>query len=185
MSKNTEKEQQTEPKRAANGRVLKTPAELAEINEEDEKFFKLLDLMDKYEHIANGPFREKFIDGFLNLSKANFRGDRKFGADCFDKRPYPAAKIVSNMELVDLRKTKKETTDSDNEKLLRNRKRKEKTEKTESTDFPQVRDPMYQFGTLVPSQLRQAQTDFSLAVARAAELVRLKQQITQLSLELQ
>lgn len=67
---------------------------------------------------------------------------------------------------------------------LRNRKNPEKIEKlgkleldssSENSDPPQ--DPVYQFGRMVPMQLRNAQTHFQKALADSIHLLRLQQEI--------
>lgn len=54
----------------------------------------LLEAVAQYEEIANSPFRENFIGGFQSLSRANFSGARRFGADSFDMRPHLACATV-------------------------------------------------------------------------------------------
>lgn len=54
----------------------------------------LLEAVAQYEEIANSPFRENFIGGFQSLSRANFSGARRYGADSFDMRPHLASATV-------------------------------------------------------------------------------------------
>lgn len=173
------------------------------ISENDANIFKLLDLVHKYETIANGEFRDRFIDGFLDISAANFKGDRHFGADCFDKRPYFACKTVSEKGIIDRLHTEKSHDASEkplqasqnhlsrkesSQSNLRNRKGKSDAtqhEKLQESDLldnpkPMLRDPIYQFGTIVPHELRRAQSQFSKALPIIIELCQLKQEIESL-----
>lgn len=177
--------------------------------DQDNAVVQLLELLDRYEKVANDSFRLKFISGIQHLSRANFNSDgRKYGTDSLDRRPYDACKVVetqSGFTLVD--KLKKQRTESASLKVvlekeevlekkdvlesLRQRKNK-KTEKTgealgskkkgaisEINNSPALRDPIYQFGVLVPYQLRDAQASFNDSLSDIVEMVNLRQQITE------
>lgn len=58
----------------------------------------LLTAVARYEEVANSPFRTAFVDGFQNLSRANFSANfsgRRFGMDLFDMRPHLASATVT------------------------------------------------------------------------------------------
>lgn len=221
----------------------------SDLLEQDSKVCELLELLDEYEKVANDNWRLEFVNGFLDLSRANYNGSRKFGIDALDLRPYSACAVVEevkgNFRLVDRlalqneqrrkereRKKSEETlqekkdltsesgeksvdqddSDSDqplNEKStsvqptttdagLRNRgsKPKSKTaalkvvleeknspkpasvkEVPSKSSFP-YKDPINQFGGLVPYQLRSSQTQFAKGLATSVRMVNLQRRIS-------
>ncbi|GEQ69623.1 hypothetical protein JCM33374_g3296 [Metschnikowia sp. JCM 33374] len=64
----------------------------------DAKTFRLLDLLDEYESLANDSFRVNFTNGFLDLSRANYYGSQRYGVDSIDRRPRDASTIVESSE---------------------------------------------------------------------------------------
>ena len=83
----------------------------------DAKIAALLDLVEKYEVLANGKFRANFIEGSLNISRSNYHGGqlfKKYGPDAFDMREYTALttiiskngkfKVVEGLEAVRVEK---------------------------------------------------------------------------------
>ncbi|KAG2733833.1 hypothetical protein G9P44_003358 [Scheffersomyces stipitis] len=63
----------------------------------DEKTVQLVQLVADYEQRANHSFRLNYINGFLNLSRANYNAgsfSKRFGSDKFDLRPYKACKDI-------------------------------------------------------------------------------------------
>lgn len=165
----------------------------AQDSEQDTKLIELLQLINEYEKLANDSLRHNFINGHLNLSRANYNSPRKFGTDSLDLRPYQACKVVGkNFELIDklaLQKLlkKEKATMKDNEKkpesegALRNRKTKIEKEETVSVseeDEVTLKDPVLQFGGLVPYQLREAQANFSAGLSDALRLHTLRCKIT-------
>lgn len=218
----------------------------AQFSLQDQKVLQLLTLVDKYETLTNDNLRVHFINGFLDLSRANYNGSRKFGADQLDLRAYLACSVVKYDEKFELedrlakqreserdfgagtRNSAKETSEdskteaeTQNEKStvstaksggqLRKRNTTKKsdseTQKTaklshdESETAPKIasnsklrskarsdslyRDPINQFGGLVPYQLRSSQKEFKLALAECVELVNLQREILQLVSEIE
>lgn len=215
----------------------------AQFSGQDEKVLQLLTLVDKYEKLANDNLRIHFINGFLDLSRANYNGSRKFGADQLDLRSNLACSVVrydKKFELEDRlakqRESETETrnsmkeanedsiieTETENEKStavstaksggqLRKRNTTKKSDLDtrkaaelsykESEPAPRIapnsklrsktrsdllyRDPINQFGGLVPYQLRSSQKEFKLALAECVELANLQREILQLVSEIE
>lgn len=168
----------------------------------DDKTIKLLDLIDSYEKLTNEN-RLNYINGFLNLSRANYNNgslSKKYGADSFDLRPYGACKkikVSDKFELVDLlkeQKTKNEKQEVDNineeddaQSTLKNRKTNKIETEKESDDIndiesqePKLKDPITQFGGLVPYQLRQSQNFFGNSLAISIKIINLQRAIKEL-----
>lgn len=168
----------------------------------DDKTIKLLDLIDSYEKLTNEN-RLNYINGFLNLSRANYNNgslSKKYGADSFDLRPYGACKkikVSDKFELVDLlkeQKTKNEKPEVDNineeddaQSTLKNRKTNKIETEKESDDTndiesqePKLKDPITQFGGLVPYQLRQSQNFFGNTLAISIKIINLQRAIKEL-----
>ncbi|QBM86167.1 hypothetical protein METSCH_A08030 [Metschnikowia aff. pulcherrima] len=61
---------------------------------EDEKTFKLLQLLDEYEILANESLSKTFTQGFLDLSRANYHGSQRYNMDSIDMRPRDATTVV-------------------------------------------------------------------------------------------
>lgn len=173
--------------------------------DQDNAVVQLLELLDRYEKVANDSFRLKFIAGIQHLSRANFNSDgRKYGTDSLDRRPYDACKVVETQNgftVVDrLKKQRAENAlqkdvleKKDPLESLRQRKNTRKSEKTEEAlgskeekgvisephQVPALRDPIQQFGVLVPYQLRDAQASFNDSLIDIVEMVNLRQQIAE------
>lgn len=166
----------------------------------DEKTIRLLELIDTYEKLTNEN-RLNYINAFLNLSRANYNNgslSKKYGADSFDLRPYGACKKIKlngKFELVDLlneQRTKNEQPKIDNinkeddaESTLKNRKTKKfETGKESDNNLeshgPKLKDPITQFGGLVPYQLKQSQTFFSNSLAVSIKIINLQRAIKEL-----
>ncbi|EGV66046.1 hypothetical protein PSN45_003136 [Yamadazyma tenuis] len=161
---------------------------------------QLLHLVDQYESLANTSFRTNFIDGFLNLSRANFNGGglRTYGVKDFDLRSYLACKNIKsgpNLELEDYLQrqeskkhdkepeyTKKDQTTKQNQNTAVSssvhRSKNESISHTEEFGNSLYKDPINQFGALVPYQLREAQASFNLALINSVELVNLQNKIS-------
>lgn len=77
---------------------------------------------------------------------------------------------------------KPETEKNEPEKSIRNRKNTKlgKKETKSNEDSPALRDPIYQFGVLVPYQLREAQAAFSNSLSDIIEMLNLRQRIERL-----
>ena len=201
------------------------PGEIVEeFSELDLLTFELLQLVEEYEKLTNESMRMNFVNGHLNLSRANYNAgslSKKFGSESLDLRPRNAVKRIlytDKYEVIDMRDSETKTNaakksgsteDNSNESRrtqemktsasgvsrqkngnLRSR-RKEKgreglendeqekalvetkgsKEKTSEKSAPeskvyaseevQFKDPIYQFGGMVPYQLRLAQTCFT------------------------
>ena len=172
----------------------------------DSKTIQLLELLDKYQQLTTSN-RENFINGFSNLSRANFQNDKsKYGLEKFDFRCYKACKIIDikhdKFELINrLMKVNNNnnnnlaTTDStssdekESSKTIRNRKDKKKTTTTsedivEKTDHDEFRDPIKQFGTIVPYELYKCQENFNNVLNQLIQIINLQKQINQLIQEL-
>lgn len=100
----------------------------------------LLEAVAQYEEIANSPFRENFIGGFQSLSRANFSGARRYGADSFDMRPHLACATVecgtefSLVSEVPRKKERKERKKESKEDKKKNKKEKVTTNTKETRD---------------------------------------------------
>mmetsp|Transcript_7114 Transcript_7114/g.9003 ORF Transcript_7114/g.9003 Transcript_7114/m.9003 type:complete len:225 (-) Transcript_7114:1325-1999(-) len=175
----------------------------------DDKTIRLLELVDTYEKLTNEN-RLNYINGFLNLSRANYNNgslSKKFGPDSFDLRPYRACKqiqIKDKFELVDLLKAQKdkseqaknksgqrkdaiEIKETDVKSTMKNRKTKKVGREKESDEIdeieiqnPKLRDPISQFGCLVPYQLKQSQSFFSNGLDISIKIINLQGEIKKL-----
>ncbi|KAM9891818.1 hypothetical protein OXX79_010450 [Metschnikowia pulcherrima] len=61
---------------------------------EDEKTFRLLQLLDEYEILLNESLSKTFTQGFLDLSRANYHGSQRYNMDSIDMRPRDATTVV-------------------------------------------------------------------------------------------
>ncbi|RLV91585.1 hypothetical protein JA1_003799 [Spathaspora sp. JA1] len=165
-------------------------------SEIDDKTIELLNLIDKYETLVNNDYRTNFIDGFVNLSKANYehlgRGfETRYGIDSIDLRDRVAClEVDENFCLVDLTGKNKEVDYEEKSKQgesgLKNRKRKEeKINKIEEVSEDVFKDPILQFGGMVPNQLRQSQNFFKKAIENSVQVVKLQRKIKTLILEIE
>lgn len=173
----------------------------------DRKTIQLLELLDQYQILIE-KLSLGYTNGFLTLSRANYNSGitKKYGPDSFDYRPYNACKTIEvneDFKLNELlpkpqkkiKKNDKTTEDPNTLKssdiqlksnndtgALKNRHLKKKIEKEETTEIDnvEVRDPIYQFGGLVPYQLRQSQDYFSAVVNDSIRLVNLKNKINRI-----
>lgn len=170
------------------------PTEMSE--DKDSKTIQLLELLDRYQLLTTSN-RDNFINGFFNLSRANFQNEKsRYGSDKFDLRSYQACKIVEQIndgefQIIDrLEKnkiTKKKVKSNDEEKSsLRNRKEKSKEDEINDTsgDDEEFKDPIRQFGALVPQELRISQNDFNKALVQSIEIINLQKKIEKLINEL-
>lgn len=224
-----------------------------DLPEEDAKVSQLLELLDEYEKLANDHMRIEYVNGFQDLSRANYNGTRKYGVDSFDLRPYLACTIVEhdgewslvdrfaeqtkrekerkqqekrekeerekkNKEEKDVKEESEENGSTDevdnnfDEKVaesqaesqsisistssgqLRNRKDRSKDTKLSKNEpkpsalppkLLPYRNPINQFGGLVPYQLRSAQDHFKNALADSVRLANLQQRISALIKEIE
>lgn len=89
---------------------------------QDIKLFQLLELVDEYEQLANKSYRLDFINGYLNLSRANYGHiNRKYSSISYDLRPYKAVKEVGydkGFVLRDLLQEKREEDERKEEEEL-------------------------------------------------------------------
>lgn len=220
--------------------IIIPPGEIVEeFSELDLLTFELLQLVEEYEKLTNESMRMNFVNGHLNLSRANYNAgslSKKFGTESLDLRPRNAVKRIlytEKYEVIDMRDsetktnaTKKSgsTEDNSNESRLtqetktsasgvssqkngnlRSRRKKEREglendeqekaleetktnkEKTseksapESKVYPseevQFKDPIYQFGGMVPYQLRLAQTYFTKGLEDVVTAANLQKRI--------
>lgn len=166
--------------------------------DKDSKTIQLLELLDRYQLLTTSN-RDNFINGFFNLSRANFQNEKsRYGSDKFDLRCYQACKIVEQtndgqFQIIDrLEKnkiTKKKVKSNDEEKSsLRNRKEKSKdhgmNDDTSGDNDNEIKDPIRQFGALVPQELRTSQNDFNKALVQSIEIINLQNKIEKLINEL-
>lgn len=176
----------------------------------DAKTVLLLGLVDDYQRLADTQ-RLHYVNGFLNLSRANYNsGLRKYGPGSFDLRPYMAVKNVdiegdqfkiqnklANQRISDKQARENEKTDKElsSEKTeivssdssgLRNRKERAIfREGTVEVSENRLRDPILQFGALVPYQLRQSQQFFVDGLQSLVQILNLRKRILTLVLEIE
>lgn len=103
----------------------------------------LLEAVAQYEEIANSPFRENFIGGFQSLSRANFSGARRYGADSFDMRPHLACATVecgTEFSLVSEVPRKKERKERKKESKDDKKENKKEDKKEKVTTTKETRD---------------------------------------------
>lgn len=194
-------------------------AENTELKTSDTLTIELLNLLNEYESIANGEFRQTFIDGYMNLSRANFNttGLNTYGVDNIDLRSTDPCKVVESREdkfklidLLALQKTRlKEQKDKEAKEAKEEGERKDKkTEKKDKSkdieeketaissgiknmsiktatievDIPSpiLKDPIYQFGGLVPYQLRECQKSFNNSLETCMVMASLQRRISNL-----
>ncbi|KAK6461220.1 hypothetical protein DFJ63DRAFT_337120 [Scheffersomyces coipomensis] len=195
----------------------------------DLKTIELLELIEQYEQLINDSYRLNFINGYLNLSRANYNYiSRRFSSNSFDYRPYSACKEISidqdtqefsiidnfavekakqnktksNKETKETKEkeessysssttTPKQLTNTTTTTSLKKRKDASTTSKEKSSIItedpisdtptkPSLRDPVNQFGSLVPYQLRQSQDYFNKALADSIAVINLRTKIDQL-----
>ncbi|ODV95305.1 hypothetical protein PACTADRAFT_33879 [Pachysolen tannophilus NRRL Y-2460] len=172
----------------------------------DLKMIEYLNLLNKYE-LKCQEYRMNFVNGFINLSRANYangNNHRRFNRDYYDLREVKAIKIVetdenNNLKLIDLLELQKknlletkekeiaENEDNNNEKefsTLRNRNQKnenftlqKKSMTFEKKDLP-YRDPINMFGILVPFQLKESKKFFEKGVYNCIEIINLKNKLS-------
>ncbi|KAI5967213.1 hypothetical protein KGF57_000428 [Candida theae] len=168
--------------------------------DQDEKTIRLLNLVNEYQELTT-IYRQHYINGFLNLSRANFQSEKtKFGKDTWDMRNYDACKIVDiigesgEFNIIDRRlETPKSEADVDTHNTemvpdtqLKNRKKqKETSNSTEKSDNTSYKDPILQFGVLTPPQLRTSQEDFDRALRLSVQIVNIQRKIVILTSELE
>ncbi|CAN3375023.1 hypothetical protein DIURU_005175 [Diutina rugosa] len=151
---------------------------MKELSDEDRLVVELLGLLDEYTQlqVAN---RQRWIDGYVNLSRANYAHHTKqYGMDRYDLRDHQAQFTVKKpVELNDeSNETNTETSkETDQVSEVRNRHASEKKATTTQTN-----DALRQFGVLVPKELRQAQSRFQDAVEVSVDIARLGQRIHQI-----
>ena len=161
----------------------------------DNKTIQLLELLDKYQQLTTLN-RENFINGFFNLSRANFQNEKeKYGLEKYDFRCYKACKIIDinsdngRFELID-RLLKNESSSTT---MIRNRKHRKtgtiathdkEIVKESNDDEETFKDPIKQFGTIVPSELYKCQQNFNNGLNQLIEIINLQIQIKKLIQEL-
>ncbi|KAK6457409.1 uncharacterized protein RJT20DRAFT_127633 [Scheffersomyces xylosifermentans] len=122
--------------------IIEIPHDIdSEFSEIDAKTIELVELVAKYEQLVNDDNRLNFINGFLNLSRANYNTgtiSKRFGADFYDLRPHTACVSLQykkdTFELVDLLEFQRAKTAS--EKALK----KAKDDKKAITEEKEYRD---------------------------------------------
>jgi len=119
---------------------------------------KYLDTLDKYQ-TAQADLSMQFIDGYLNLARANYSdvgnvgNVRRYGKAFYDER----VKAIIKVSLKNNQEISKCRVDSD----------------------PSL-NPIIMFGILVPTSLRQAQQCFSAGVDDVIRIVNLKRELNAL-----
>ncbi|RKP28757.1 hypothetical protein METBISCDRAFT_9285, partial [Metschnikowia bicuspidata] len=174
-------------------------------NSQDELVEKLLDLVSEYEQLANGAFYSAFVEGFSSLSRASFYSTRTFGRDSYDLRPYQACKVVtiedSRFVLQDrlkaqakMKKVETQTTnaskseksfEAENSCTTSSHSKLQIASRISESDLSQFRDPIYQFGGLVPHQLRKTQDEFHNALVHCLRLLELQRKIESVMADIQ
>jgi len=171
--------------------------------DQDEKTIQLLNLLNEYQELTT-IYRLHFINGFLNLSRANFHSEKtKFGKDTFDMRSYDACKVVDlcknsdEFRFIDRRIDAAEDDNGDESTLqsagqLKNRKKPNEkptttttTSTTEKTNNATYKDPILQFGALTPPPLKSSQEDFDRALRTSVQLINIRRKIDKLTFELE
>lgn len=98
LKKQSFKNQELEPIQSPESDAAMTRSDIATV---DDLVADLLIAVARYEEVANSDFRSAFVDGFQNLSRANFSANypgRRFGMDLFDMRVHPAAIAVERKQ---------------------------------------------------------------------------------------
>ena len=158
---------------------------------------KLLHLIDEYEGLTNGDFRTSFIEGFLQLSRANFNSGKGFGKKSYDMSEYEACKVVEGevgkLKVRDRRgEEEAQKEEKETEKQPQKQSQRMKDTRTLNTlsssigiissDTVEVKtstfkDPIRQFGGLVPYQLRDAQHNFNKGLETCIAIINLNHSI--------
>ncbi|RPA94318.1 hypothetical protein L873DRAFT_1747157 [Choiromyces venosus 120613-1] len=132
----------------------------------DQLYLTYLDTVDTYQSLR-ASLATHFSTGFLSLAQANYNstsGGRRYGEDFYDERMTATRGVdvedgVFECKLFELEKEEEEEEEEEEEG------EEEKSEKSkEQTPAIDPRDPIRWFGILVPSALRQAQSEFTLSV---------------------
>lgn len=164
-----------------------------ELSPEDQKVADLLELVGTYEQLIRRQ-NHQFANGYLTLSRANYNLGitKRYGAESYDQRPYEAiTRVKFNGEFslddkpedkADLFEDKgdvsedKADVEAPEQKL---RKRGKAAKAIKDTKAPaKAFDPIYQFGGIVPYQLRQSQTYFSSGLEVAIAAYNIRRQIS-------
>lgn len=172
----------------------------SELSDLDSSTVELLEAVQQYEELREC-YRLNYVNGFLTLSRANYNSGlrKKFGMESFDLRPYEAVKTIrikdSEYEVADKRnEADKNTPEADNnngdyekselEGTLKQRKGKSQgkgTEKATTTELLQpptkIKNPLDQFGGLVPYQLKQSQQFFVEALEQTVQIKNMEARI--------
>lgn len=163
--------------------------------DQHDKTIQLLDLLNEYQELTT-IYRLHFINGFLNLSRANFQSEKtKFGKDTFDMRSYDACKVVGvigdEFNVIDRRDAIVDCDFEDRNALelqqdtqLKNRKKNGKPTKTDNATNT-YKDPILQFGALTPPQLKTSQEDFDRALKLSVQIINIRSKIATLTSELE
>lgn len=131
---------------------------------------ELLLLLDEYTQLQMAN-RQRWIDGYVNLSRANYsHHTKRYGMTQYDLRDKPAQFTVSDNEKLP------NDHDKPSKEPLGIRNRTTPQEKTPSGD----NDALRQFGVLVPNELRQAQTRFRDAVEVSVDIAKIGKRIVEL-----
>lgn len=174
--------------------LLFTMSTMPTINQHD-KTIQLLDLLNEYQELTT-IYRLHFINGFLNLSRANFQSEKtKFGKDTFDMRSYNACKVVGVVgdefniidrrgAIVDCDSEDKNALELQQDTQLKNRKKNGKPTKTDNATNT-YKDPILQFGALTPPQLKTSQEDFDRALKLSVQIINIRRKIATLTSELE
>lgn len=151
---------------------------MRELSDEDRLVVELLDLLDEYTQlqVAN---RQRWIDGYVNLSRANYAHHTKqYGMDRYDLRDHHAQFTVKKpVELNDKPNNTNTETSKETDQVLEVRNRHALEKKTTTT---RSNAALRQFGVIVPKELRQAQLRFEDAVEVSVDIARLGQRIQQI-----
>ncbi|KAI5959282.1 uncharacterized protein KGF55_005432 [Candida pseudojiufengensis] len=155
-------------------------------NEQDIKTIKLLNLLNEYQELTN-LHRSSFINGFLNLSRANFQSETlKFNKDSWDLRIKNSNKIIKiddELELMDNLKAI-DSEDVEKETEIKNRKIKSRNTAALNSEKSILKDPILQFGALVPKELKLSQDNFNEGLRLSVKLINLRREIELLTKEL-
>lgn len=171
----------------------------------DAKVAQLLDLVDAYTALTRD-YRLHFVEGSLALSRANCEAGRKrYGEDAYDLRPHLSAKriAVGDEFRLEARAPKPASARAraaptkvapvtasgvaPPPATLTNRRRPAPAPTETPTETPAEtpaevapRDPIAQFGALVPPLLRQSQQHFDRWLAAAVALANLQRKMARL-----
>lgn len=154
---------------------------------EDKEVLELLRLLSEYDSLLE-QLSKAMGDGFANISRANYynkdtlRG--KYGKDYWDEAYEGQVEAICSGDSVDIvKKQNREARKADNdEKKVRNRKKKNNEVSDKIIDGDEVRDrkydPILMFGGLsIPSSLYQAQSNFKGCLPLFIQLIKCKQEI--------